>query len=299
MDARQLRCFLAVVDEGSFTRAAAALLVAQPSLSQTIRGLERELGVTLFHRLGRSVQVSEAGRELEGPARLVLRDLAAAKSHIEGLRGLRTGRVEIASMPSPGIEPLTTLAAAFAREHPEIVLDIAGTFTADETIEVVRHGRAEIGVLGSHLPVHLSGLSVIGLGAQPMMLVVNPHENRWEGRARISPAELDGARMVVSQRGSAMRAFADALIADRVRIDIAAEVTHRTSILPLVAAGVGHAILPASWVGLVERMGLRIVAIAEAPALHVSVIARSEGLTPAAARFVRVVERFRADHLGP
>lgn len=60
MDIRQLRQFLAVVDTGSFTKAAEAMLVAQPSLSQTIMGLERELGVSLFNRIGRTVSLSEA-----------------------------------------------------------------------------------------------------------------------------------------------------------------------------------------------------------------------------------------------
>ncbi|GAA4283636.1 LysR family transcriptional regulator [Brevibacterium daeguense] len=296
MDARQLRCFLAVVDEGSFTRAATALLVAQPSLSQTIKGLERELGITLFHRLGRSVRLSEAGRELEGPARLVLRDLEAAKSHIQSLQGLRAGRVQIASMPSPGIEPLTTLVAGFTREHPEIVLDIAGTFTVEETIEAVRHGQAEIGLLGSHIPVRVARHSVIDLGEQPLMLAVNPHEDRWPDQPEIRPEGLRGARMVVSQTGSAMRAYADELIASGVALEIAAEVTHRTSILPLVSAGVGHAILPSAWVSPVDRMGLRFLTIAEAPSLHVSVVARADGLTPAAARFIRQVEHLAEHH---
>ena len=145
MDIRQIRHFLAVVDTGSFTKAAESLLVAQPSLSQTIKGLERELGVTLFHRIGRRITLSEAGRELEGPARLVIRDLETAEAHVRGLRGLRSGRIQIAAMPTPSIEPLTSLLSTFTREHPQISFDLNGTFTVDETIEAVR-GRAEIGI---------------------------------------------------------------------------------------------------------------------------------------------------------
>ena len=99
MDVRQLTYFLAVVDHGGFTRAAEHLIIAQPSLSQTIKGLERELGVSLFHRIGRRVVLSEAGHELLGPARLVVRDLEAARSAVDNLRGVRSGRLDTIAMP--------------------------------------------------------------------------------------------------------------------------------------------------------------------------------------------------------
>ena len=70
MDTRKLKYFLAVVDHDGFNRAAEHLLIAQPSLSQTIASLEKELGVPLFHRIGRRAVLSEAGKELVGPARL-------------------------------------------------------------------------------------------------------------------------------------------------------------------------------------------------------------------------------------
>ena len=78
MDVRQLKFFLAVVDHGGFSRAADELMVAQPSLSQAIAGFERELGMPLFHRVGRGVVLSDAGQALVGPARVVLRDIDEA-----------------------------------------------------------------------------------------------------------------------------------------------------------------------------------------------------------------------------
>ena len=82
MDARQLRFFHGVIDYGGFSRAAEQLFNAQQSLSQAIAGLERELGVSLFHRVGRGVLPTDAGKELIGPARQVLRDLATASSSL-------------------------------------------------------------------------------------------------------------------------------------------------------------------------------------------------------------------------
>ncbi len=79
MDIRQLKFFLAVADHNGFSRAAGHLMVAQPSLSQAIATFERELGMPLFHRIGRRVVLSEAGAALVGPARVVLRDLDEPK----------------------------------------------------------------------------------------------------------------------------------------------------------------------------------------------------------------------------
>ena len=115
MDVRQLRYFLAVVDHNGISRAAEQLRVAQPSLSQAIATFERELGMPLFHRIGRGLVLSEAGIALVGPARVVLRDLDEAKAVMSSLKGLRGGRIDIVTMPSPGMEPLTTILTTFSR----------------------------------------------------------------------------------------------------------------------------------------------------------------------------------------
>ncbi|UVI35860.1 LysR family transcriptional regulator [Brevibacterium spongiae] len=288
MDIRQLRQFLAVVDTGSFTKAAESLLVAQPSLSQTIKGLERELGITLFHRVGRRVALSEAGREFEGPARLVVRDLEAAEAHVQGLRGLRSGRIQIAAMPTPSIEPLTSLLSAFARDHPQITFDLNGTFTVDETIEAIRYGRSEIGLLGGRGPLSVNDLRVIPLADQPLMLAHNPQSSGITGTEAVDPSTLSGSRFIVSHSGSFMRAYVDELIADGTDIEIVAEVAHRNAILPLVRAGIGLAVLPSSWQTFADAEHVGLVPITGAPALHVSAISRTEGLTPAAARLLKL-----------
>src|SRR3954470_5229649 len=103
MDARQLAYFLAVVEPLNFGRAAEQLHMAQPSLSQAISNLEREVGVPLFHRVGRGIVLSDAGAQLVEPARHVLRALDSAKAAAQSAQGLQRGRVEMVSMPSPGI----------------------------------------------------------------------------------------------------------------------------------------------------------------------------------------------------
>ena len=122
--------------------------IAQPSLSQTIAGLERELGVPLFHRVGRGVVPSDAAERLIGPARQVMRDLATAQSAIDAVKGITTGQVEIISMPSPAVEPLTTFMTGFVKKHPDITISVAAAFEPDDVLHAVRTGQVEIGLLG-------------------------------------------------------------------------------------------------------------------------------------------------------
>lgn len=295
MDVRQLTYFLAVVDHGGFTRAAEHLLIAQPSLSQTVKGLERELGVPLFHRVGRRAVLSEAGRELVGPARVVCRDLETARAAVDDLKGVRSGRLDVIAMPSPGIEPLTSMIAGYAREHPAVTVDVAAGFTPDDVARAVSTGTAEIGILGSERPFRSADVAVRHLGRQPLVLIVGPHADSFGDTAAVRREDLDGHRVVVSQRGSLMRRLVDDALADGVRIEIAAEVAHRTSILPLVLAGVGHAVMPASWTPLARRAGLRVLRIEPVAVLHVSVISRRTDLTPAARAFLAVAARHPAE----
>ncbi|MDO5368502.1 LysR family transcriptional regulator, partial [Kocuria sp.] len=259
MDVRQLTYFLAVVDHGGFTRAAEHLIIAQPSLSQTIKGLERELGVSLFHRIGRRVVLSKAGHELLGPARLVVRDLEAARSAVDNVRGVRSGRLDMIAMPSPGIEPLTAMIAAYSRAHPAVTLNVDAAFTAEEVLDSVRTGGAEIGILGTKVPFRSGDVKVLHLEQQPLVLIVAPGTDAFDGADTIDRDDLAGHRIVASQQGSLMRLMVDDTLAHGVPLQIVAEVAHRTSVLPLVLAGVGHAVMPSSWTPLAHQAGLRVV----------------------------------------
>ena len=290
MDTRKLKYFLAVVDHDGFNRAAEHLLIAQPSLSQTIASLEKDLGVPLFHRVGRRSVLSEAGKELVGPARLVMRDLDAAQSAVQALRGIRSGRLDIVTMPSPGIEPLTSMIAGFTRLHPYLRLNVSAAFTPEEVIDSVRSGSTEIGLAGSPIPIRVPGVQVLELERQPLILIVNPYADTFAPGTAIQREDLGGHRLIVSQRGSLMRWIVDDALAHGVNTQIVAEVAHRTSILPLVLAGVGHAVMPSSWVATAHKAGLRTLLLEPVSHLNVAVLSRKEDLTPAARAFLNVAE---------
>src|SRR4051794_22310006 len=109
MDERRVGYFLAVVDEGSVTRAAQRLHVAQPSLSQALRAFENELGAQLFHRVGRGVQLTAAGEAFVGPARQIIRAIEDGRNVISGVVELRRGTLEIAALATLAADPMATL----------------------------------------------------------------------------------------------------------------------------------------------------------------------------------------------
>lgn len=294
MDARQLGYFLAVVDHGGFGRAAEHVHVAQPSLSQSIANLERELGVPLFHRVGRGVVLSDAGRQLVEPARQVLRDLDAAKAVAQSVKDVQRGRLDLVSMPSPGIEPLTAMLTRFATTHPGITVNVDGAFTPDEVVEFVRSGVAEVGLLGTAGGQHLPELRVLPIEDQPLILI-SPPDHDLPGGVTVRRTDLRGRRLIVSQRGSLMRQLVDDILASGVEVHIAAEIAHRTSILPMVLAGLGHAVLPSSWTLLAERAGAAVHHIEPASYLRVALVSRPAALTPAAQAFLDMAASWSHD----
>ncbi|OZC57099.1 LysR family transcriptional regulator [Rhodococcus sp. RS1C4] len=281
MDVRKLKYFLAIVDEGSINRASDVLLIAQPTLSQAIAGLERELGVPLFHRIGRRLVLSAAGEALVGPARVVLRDLDDAEAAVHALKGLRGGRIDLITMPSPGIEPLTTILTAFGRLFPAVTVNAQAAFTPEEVLRAVRTGVSEIGILGSPQPVQAPDLHVVTLERQPLLLLSSPNADLPD-RPEIERSELSGLRLIASQQGSLMRSLVDDILASGIPVTIAAEVAHRTSILPMVLSGFGHAVTPSAWATSATQAGARVRRIVPESYLHVAAVCRQTHVTPPA-----------------
>ncbi|GAB3192194.1 LysR family transcriptional regulator [Geodermatophilus arenarius] len=311
MDVRQLTYFLAVVETMNFGRAAEQLYIAQPSLSQAIGTLERELGVPLFHRVGRGIVLSDAGAQLVEPARQVVRDLEAARAAAQSVRGLQRGRVELVAMPSPGMEPLSTLIRDFTAAHPAMTVTADAAFTPEEVVQAVKTGRAELGLLGAASPPHTGGLRALLIEDQPLVLVSPPEDplpgdpappEHGDRRPLGDPAvrtvdraALAGTRLIVSRHGSLVRGLVDDVLASGVDARIVVEVEHRTSILPLVLAGVGHAVLPSSWTPLAQRSGALVRRIEPAVLLRIALVSRTGALTPAARAFVACVEQYVSD----
>jgi DNA-binding transcriptional LysR family regulator len=118
VELRQLEYFLAVVEEGSFTRAAARLYMVQSSLSASLLGLEKELGTDLFIRGHKGAELTDAGRALLQPARAALHDAERARDAVAEVTGLLRGSVRVATVALPRDVDVLETVRSFQARHP-------------------------------------------------------------------------------------------------------------------------------------------------------------------------------------
>jgi len=241
MDMRQMEYFLAVVDCGGVTRAAAQLRVAQPSLSQAVRKLEKDLGVELFHRVGRGLVLSPAGEALVGPARSILREVESAENAVRDVGAMRGGRIDIASLSDLSSDPLSVWVAKFRRQYPDVRFHIEERDETADIVSLVRSGACELGILALPLPTEdLIGEELID---QQLVLVCPPGTDaRWPDPVPIEA--LTRVPFVMGEKGTATRDFIDrSLRLHGVEPDVAVEVRQRGAVLPIVLAGGGVSIV--------------------------------------------------------
>lgn len=286
MDERRLRYFLAVAEEGGVTKAAERLGVAQPSLSQALRAFEAELGVELFHRLGRGMRLSSAGRQLVGPARQILRTMDDARHAISGATELRTGTLELATLATLAIDPMAELVGRFRDRYPGIEVDVYEPDTADGVSALVREGACELGA--AHLPIPAEGLVELPLGEQELLFVLPPRRRADHGEERpISARELAEIPLVVAPQGTSTRMLLDqALDALGVSPRIAVETAAREAIVPLVLSGAGAALLPGPLARDAQRRGAIVRRSARRISRRIGLVHRDGPLSAAAHAFL-------------
>jgi len=211
MEIRQLITFCKVAELGSFTKAADALFITQSAVSQQIRLLEKELGVSLFERKIRAIAITPAGQTLYGCARHIL------ALHEETLRKLGqaastvSGEVRIVASTIPGEHILPPLLSSFRQECPQIrVL----TFIADSqrTLEEMRRSQADIGIVG--LQPASPQLTCIPWLKDDLILIIPP-DHRWQQRQAIGYEELKTEPFILREEGSGTRACIEQALKQR------------------------------------------------------------------------------------
>jgi len=171
MQLQQLEYVVAVVDHGSFTAAAGALGVTQPSLSQGVRALESELGTELFVRAGRQVRLTAAGEAFAEPARRALRDAATARAAVADVAGLAAGHLDLVCLPSLAADPVAALIGRFRRAHPAVTVRLAEPEDPAALGDRVRTGTSELGF--AELPLG-GDLVAVAVEAHDYVAVVPP-----------------------------------------------------------------------------------------------------------------------------
>ncbi|MBI2219253.1 MAG: LysR family transcriptional regulator [Candidatus Rokubacteria bacterium] len=241
MTLRQLDAFIAVAREGSFSRAARALGLAQPTLSEHVRELERELGRPLFLRRGRTVTLTEAGRVFEPHALAAVRTVAEGRQAVVELDGLARGSLLVGAGTTPGIYVLPEVLADFRVKYPgiEVTLRIANSRLIEEQ---VRANRLDLGVVGGHGLAPGEQCVAAGL-VDELVLIVAPH-HPWARRRDIAPERLADERVLIREPGSATRDVMErALQRGGVMLRSTMELDHTEAIKQAVMAGLGVALV--------------------------------------------------------
>lgn len=204
MDLRQLRYFVTVAEELHFSRAAARLHLAQSALSTQIRQLESELGGPLLVRSTRRVTLTPAGESLLADGRAILAAVDGAVGRARALvRGESTSLVIGSLGPAPGAL-LAPLLARFGGRHPDVRVEIRA-FGFDDTVEGLRHGRADLAFL--YEPLHEPDLVVTPLLTEQRVVVL-PRSHRLAQRGELRPADL-GGEIFVTQPDSVPQEWRD------------------------------------------------------------------------------------------
>jgi DNA-binding transcriptional LysR family regulator len=283
----QVRYFLAVVDYGGVNAAAATLGLAQPTVSQAIRELEKDLGVELFHRIGRGMVLSSAGHAFVGPARRLLRDVVAAEGALPDAAGQLRGRLDIHTLPALSVDPVSRLVGAFRRRHPKVSIRIGDLRDEATATTLLRDGHCEI--LVCHLPVPgLGGLEVVELGVYEVWLAFPPGTELPPDDPLPLAAIPDIPLVVVPRGGSYIGEIErEMAAAGRLRRP-AAVVQHREARLPFVLAGVGATFLERSVAEAAVARGLVVRAIDPAVSRTYGLVYDGSGVSPAGEAFVEL-----------
>ena len=303
MDLRQLEYVIAVVDEGGFTRAARSVHVSQPALSQAVRSLERELGVELFNRSGRTVALTSAGEALLGPARQALRDARSAREAIDEVKGLTADRLDLVCLATLAVDPVAGLVGAFRRRHPGVRVRIEEPGDAGAALTAVRDGSAEIAV--TDLGDDLSGLLSIEMSTQEMVVLVPDSLMDGLSSAATTSGSIDLAALadlpiVAPPPGTSVRRLLDETLAGIGRYpDVVVETAHRETIGPLVRAGAGAAVLPAGMepAAIGVDGSVRVLALDPPIRRRVGAVHRDAALSPAARSVLEVLHGSSATHV--
>lgn len=281
---RQFRAVVEVARRQGFTQAARHLHLTQSALSLLVRDLETQLGVRVFDRTTRSVELTEAGKEFLRSAERILADIDQAVAGVQDLVAKRRGRVTVAAPPLLAGSLLPPVVARFRAVHPGVTVQIADVLT-QPILRAVRSGEADLGVgtfLESEPEVQLTTLF------EDRLVLVVPRGSRLASAERVTWRDLAGLPLISMSHASAFRFLVDSAL-DRAGVQFrpAFEVGYMGTAIGLVEAGLGVSVLPAYATSLVSGRRAEHRVIEPVVTRAVSLALREDrSLSPAAQAFI-------------
>lgn len=243
MDIRRLEVFCKVVEMGSFTKAAEAVLLSQPTISEHIKTLEDMVGERLVDRLGRQALPTPAGKILYRYAKKMIQIKDEAVQAMAAYRGDLAGALHLGASTIPGTYVLPRLIGLFKQQHPEVQISIhiAGT---KEVAEAVAEGHEELGLVGSQWKDRR--LSFERIFSDELVLAV-PKDHPWTRESPIALERLGQEPFIARHRGSGTRMVTYEILEnagfDPARLKVVAEMGTTEAVRQSIKAGIGVSIL--------------------------------------------------------
>ncbi len=243
MTLEQLRVFIAVAEHLHFTRASEALCLTQPAVSSAIASLENHCKTLLFHRIGRRIELTSAGKHLLKEAKLILQQVAAAEFNLKELSGLHQGQICIWASQAIAHNWITPFILDFHRTHPKICINLQVANTA-QVMQALVDGGAEIGLIDGHLDHPSIQREVI---AEDEIVIIVGAKHQWYLRPQLPMEELSQSAWVVRETGSGARQFFENECINlgllRQQLDIPLELPTCPLVKSAVLSGLGAAMI--------------------------------------------------------
>jgi DNA-binding transcriptional LysR family regulator len=283
MELRHLRYFVAVAEQRHFGRAAERLHMAQPPLSQQIRQLEAELGVTLLTRTTRRVDLTPAGVAYLDHAREILAAVDEAGADAARIAAGRTGRLTVGCVGSATYSLLPALAKRMRSELPDVDFGFRGEMLSPDQATALHDGSLDLALL-RRLP-DTSGLTVTDVRHE-RLIVALPQEHRYADRKRLRIPDLAGEGLIIHAGNgrSVMHSLVHDLFAGAdLQPHVAHQVAETSTLVTFVAAGLGIAVVPEPTSDL-NVPGVVYVPLVGTPGVDLVVATREGDANPVLAR---------------
>lgn len=289
MDLRQLRYFVAVAEERHFGRAAQRLHMAQPPLSQAIRQLEGELGIALFQRTTRRVDLTGAGGAYLDRVRAILAEVDEAAHHARRVAAGAVGHLTLGCVGSATYSLLPTLSRHLTTELPGIDFSFRGEMLAPDQVDALRSGAIDVALLRP--PAADLSLAVHTL-RRDRLVVALPADHPLATKARVRAVDLAGLDLIVhaADRHSVMHEVVLGVLREAgVEPHIRHEVGETSTLITLVAGGLGVAVVPEPVTALALAGVVYRPLVSPAAAIELAVAHRADRDEPHLARTIEVI----------
>lgn len=288
MELRHLRYFISVADELSFSRAAEKLNISQPPLSQQIKKLELELGLQLFRRVARGVELTQEGVVLSLYARRLMHDAEQLRSLAERLRGGEEGTLRLGVVGTSLLGELPALMRTIRAHMPLVTFQLEEIESGDQVKALLEH-RIDVGVLRP--PVEADSLELFPLSEEALVAAI-PSDHPLAQRPLIRVADLKDEPFILFPRPLGEGLY-DAVVSACASAGYSPRIIHETdrmqTVVGLVATGAGVSIVP-ECVMRVSLPGVAYVSLGDsAPKSALSFAWSREAMNPVLMRFAKLV----------